>query len=181
MSKQQQSSRTYVLGGLFALLAAFPLVTEMSVSDVPLHGSASAEAIERAFEDRGTQLQLRRLRWSILNDCAQREAAGEENVCPDVNDYDALKRYWLPVDHDSADTIGETITATLEQLSGLQTHILRRAARVGQCPENLDGMLSGFQALCEATIGQGDQRINQLEEATERMRTQPSLHYRLKE
>lgn len=182
---QKRTNREYVLGGLFALLAAFPLVADTQDPAV-LRGAVSQEAIDRAFADRDDQSALRRLRWSVLRDCAQREALGEENVCPDPNDFDALNTYWLPAE-DEAATVEETIEATLEDLGDYERHVLRRAERVGQCPGDLDGILSGFQALCERTIGDGDGRIDQLLEATRRLERRthreegvPSQHYRLK-
>ncbi len=167
MMQHKFSQREYVLGGLFALMAMFPIVTPTSF-DVPLEGNVTAEAIRNAYEDREDQSALRRLRWSILRDCAQREAAGEENACPDPNDYDALKMYWLPTE-EMKDAAEEVVTATLEQLSGYQKNVLRRAQRNGQCPSRLDELLSGFQALCEQTIEAGSYRVDQIKAATERM------------
>lgn len=176
----KRTHREYFLAGLFALLALFPLVTD-SRAEGALEGSATGDAIERAFTDRAHQSARRRLRWSILRDCGQSAA----ETCPDVNDADALKNYWLPVEHSAADTdedsVAETIALTLEDLSGNERHILRRAMRIGQCLPHLDGVRSGFQALCEQTIGTTDVRLDQLEEATARMQGDaPSQHYRLK-
>ncbi len=183
---QKRTNREYVLGGLFALLAAFPLVADTQGIAL-LEGSVTQDVIDRAFEDRQDQSSVRRLRWSVIRDCAKREVNGEPNVCPDPNDFDALKTYWLPKDGETA-TIEETIAATLQDLDEFERNVLRRAARVGQCPKDLDGMVSGFQALCEQTIGAGDERIDQLEEATRRLQQRtrreealPSQHYRLKQ
>lgn len=161
------SQREYVLGGLFALMAMFPIVTPTSF-DVPLEGNVTAEAIRNAYEDREDQSKLRRLRWSILRDCAQREAAGETNACPDPNDYDALKTYWLPVE-EMKDAADEVVSATLEQLSGYQKSVLRRAERNGQCPRDLDFLLPGFQALCEQAVKEGNNRVDLIKAAAERM------------
>lgn len=165
---KKRTNREYVLGGLFALMAAFPLVTASDL-DVPLEGRVTSDALHRAFDDRDNQSQMRRMRWSILRDCAQREELGEENACPDMNDVDALNRYWLPAEEETA-TIEETIAATLDDLGNYERNILRRAERNGQCPRDLDGILSGFQALCEQQIADGSERIDQIQEAVNRYR-----------
>jgi len=166
--QRRRTNREYVLGGLFALTALFPIATG-TFDGGTAEGNVSQEAIERAFEDREHNAQLRRMRWSVIRDCAQREAAGEENVCPDPNDYDALRTYWLPKEEDIA-TIEETIAATLEDLGNYERNILRRAERNGQCPTDLDGILSGFQALCEQSVADGSERTDQIQEAVNRYR-----------
>lgn len=166
--QRRRSNREFVLGGLFALLALFPIATG-TFDGGTLEGRVTGNAIERAFDDRGRQSQLRRLRWSVLRDCAQREAAGEENACPDMNDDEALRTYWLPKDGETA-TIDETIAATLDQLGNVERSLLRRAKRIGSCPPDLDGILSGFQALCERQVAEGTPRLDQIQEAVNRYR-----------
>lgn len=166
--QHRRTKREYVLGGLFALAALFPVATG-TFDGGAIEGNVSRDAIERAFDDRERQSQLRRMRWSVLRDCAQREAAGEENVCPDMNDDAALRMYWLPKEGETA-TVGETIAATLDDLGNYERGILRRAMRNGQCPRDLDGILSGFQALCEQQIADGHPRIDQIQEAVNRYR-----------
>lgn len=177
VQQQKYSTRTYVLGGLFALLAAFPLVTTTAL-DVPLTGSVTGDTVDRAVHDRGTQSAQRRLRWSVLKDCAQREARGEVNACPDINDSDALIRYWVPAQNDGG-MAAAAFSASLEDLREYERHMLRRAVRVGQCPADLDSFVVGFQALCEATVSDDD-RLDHVREATEALTTVPSQHYRLK-
>lgn len=180
---RHRSPREYLLGGAFALLALFPVVT--GTGQVPVTASVFGEAGDIAIEDREHASMLRRMRRDILRDCSIREGEGEENVCPDVNDYDALKRYWFPTEH-SAASAANTAMATLEELTGYQRNVMRRAMRVGQCPPNMDDMVSGFQALCEHVIGQGDTRLDQLVEATRRYirhprgQDAPSQDFRLK-
>ena len=165
MMKRQPTTREYVLGGLFALMAVFPMVTGTAL-DVPLEGRVTQDSIERAFKDRANESTMRRMRWSIMRDCAQREAMGEENVCPDVNDEGAMQRYWLPAEHEAAPA-EDIVKASLEQLGDYEKHILRRAVRVGQCPPTLDGILRGFQALCEDEVSKGTERRDILKEAAD--------------
>ncbi len=183
--KRSYSNREYVLGGLFALMALFPFVTPGTQSS--LDGMVSQDTIERAFSDRAHESTRRRLRWSVLRDCAQRETAGEENVCPDMNDFNALRTYWvtLPepaVEDGSGDT---TLTLTVDELGSHERHILRRARRNGQCPADLDEVTEGLAALCEHEIGTGDTRLDLLEESVRailkapRAKDGPSTHYRL--
>lgn len=160
------TNREYLLGGLFALLAAFPIVTATDLS-VPLHGSVAQEAIERAFRDRDDQSILRRMRWSILRDCAQREALGEKDACPDMNDVDALLDYWTPAVREAAPA-EEAISASMDDLGEYERNVLRRAKRVGQCLTGLDDLVPGFQELCESEIAKGSARIDAIKEAADR-------------
>ena len=164
--KRQPTTREYVLGGLFALMAVFPMVTGTAL-DVPLEGRVTQDSIVRAFKDRANESTMRRMRWSIMRDCAQREAMGEENVCPDVNDEGAMQRYWLPTEENEAAPAEEIVKASVDQLGNYEKHILRRAVRVGQCPPTLDGILRGFQALCDEEVSKGTERRDIIKEAVD--------------
>ena len=161
--KRQPTNREYVLGGLFALMATFPMVTDVGMPS-SLEGRVTPDAVERAFHDRKDESTMRRMRWSVMKDCAQREAKGEENVCPDINDEGAMQRYWLPVEEQSAEA-EEVIAASMEDLGDYQRNILRRARRNGSCPEALDELLPGFQALCDEAVADGSERQNAIKEA----------------
>ncbi len=164
--RRKYSNRECVLGGLFALLAAFPLVTSSDL-DVPLAGSVSQETINRAYDDQASQSVLRRMRWTILRDCAQREALGEANVCPDMNDTEALRNYWNAPAEEEEISANEAIGASIEDLGSYETHILRRARRNGQCPEGLDALVPGFQELCDRTVAEGTPRRDAIQEAVD--------------
>jgi hypothetical protein len=170
--KRPFTTREYVLGGVFSLLAAFPLVTSTTLS-APLAGNVTGDAIERAFDDRAAQSQLRRMRWSVLRDCAQREAAGEEGVCPDVNDADALMDYWTPAVREAAPA-APAIEASMKDLGHVENGILRRARRIGACPSNLDQLVPGFQALCDRTVAESDLHADAITEAARRLAPRPS-------
>jgi len=165
MMKRQPTNREYVLGGLLALMAAFPLVTDVSMS-TPLSANATQDSIERAFDDRADRVMQRRLRWSVLRDCAQREEMGEENACPDINDEKALEQYWLPAEAEPV-IAEEAITASMDELNGYQRSIVRRARRNGQCPQGLDELLVGLQALCEHEVADGADRINAIRDVVD--------------
>lgn len=165
------TTREYVLAGAFALMAAFPLVTDASL-DVPLAGSVTGDAVRRAYHDRAAQSQLRRMRWSVLKDCAQREAAGEEGACPDVNDVRALYDYWTPAVHEAAPE--EAITASMEDLGDFEKGVLRKAGRIGACPANLDALVPGFQELCERTVDKHGRDADAINEAARDLLGKPS-------
>jgi hypothetical protein len=162
LQQRRYTNREYVLAGAFALLALFPIATG-TLSGAAFGGSVAGTDIARAYDDREHQTKLKRLRWSVLRDCAQREAAGEENVCPDPNDYGALRTYWLPKEGETA-TIDETIDLTVKDLGRDEQAILRRASRTGSCPADLDGVRSGFQKLCESMV-KGSPRADAIEDA----------------
>ncbi len=179
---RKPTNREYLLGGLFALLAAFPMVTSVELSS--LEGSAvNRDSIERAFKDRKNESTMRRMRWSVMRDCAQREALGEVNVCPDINDEGAMQQYWLLVDHDAGEEEKEVVKASMDDLGNYEKHILRRARRNGQCPPELDGILIGFQALCDSVVAEGTDRLDVIKEAADlwvgapRVPTRPNGHY----
>lgn len=174
--KRTYTTREYVLGGLFSLMAAFPLVTATGI-DVPLEGRLVGGELADTIGDKENQSALRRMRWSILRDCAQREALGEENACPDVNDYDAMVRYWHP-EGNEAPVAEESVDMSIEDLGDYEAHILRRAQRVGQCPAELDALVPGFQELCKKKVYHDD-RIDVLKAAAGEL-ANPSQHYRLK-
>lgn len=167
MFKRHPTNREYVLGGLFALLAMFPMVTSVELGS--LQGSAvTQEALVRAFKDRENEPTMRRMRWSVMRDCAQREALGEANVCPDINDEGAMQQYWiLTSEHEAAET-DEVVKASMDDLGTYEKHILRRARRNGQCPEELDSILVGFQALCDSVVAEGTDRLDVIKEAADR-------------
>ncbi len=186
--KRQPTNREYVLGGLFALMAMFPMVTSVELGS-GLQGRVTQDTIERAFKDRKNESTMRRMRWSVMRDCAQREALGETNVCPDINDEGAMQRYWLLTDHDAAEEEEESPTkASMDDLGAHEKSILRRARRNGQCPPELDGILAGFQGLCDSVVAEGTDRIDAIKEAADRwvgaprVPKSPSEHYlRLKQ
>lgn len=163
--QRQPTNREYVLGGLFALMAMFPMVSDVGMPTA-LEGRVTQDTIERAFNDRKDGSTMRRMRWSVMKDCAQREAKGEENVCPDINDEGAMQRYWLPVE-EQAHEAADVIKASMDDLGNYEKSILRRARRNGQCPQALDELLPGFQALCDDTVAEGTDRIDAIKEAAE--------------
>jgi hypothetical protein len=169
--KHTYTTREYVLAGAFALLAAFPIVSE-STFDIPLEGNVTRDAVERAFKDRATQSQLRRMRWSVMRDCAQREARGEANACPDINDADQLVDYWTPAVYEAAPA-EEAIAASMSDLGRTEEGILRRARRIGACPANLDNLVPGFQALCDRTVAEGEIQADAINEAARRLAPMP--------
>lgn len=174
--KRQPTNREYVLGGLFALLAMFPMVTSVELTH--LEGSAAnRDTIERAFKDRENESTMRRMRWSIMRDCAQRETKGEKDVCPDINDEGAMQRYWLPVEEQAA-AAEEVITASMDDLGNYERNILRRARRNGQCPEGLDELLPGFQSLCGDAVAEGSERIDAIKEAADKWVGAPRVEQR---
>ncbi len=182
---QPRTPREQLLAGVFAFLALFPLATgsiDMTTSTASVFG----EAGERAVRNRDSLMIERRVRQAILWDCSVREGNGEEGVCPNINDPKAMRGYWLErAPEEEVPTVEETAEATLEDLSGFERGILRRAARLGQCLDGLDEIVPGFQALCEKEIGRGDNRLDVLKHATERLQEQasdedlPSQHYRV--
>lgn len=166
MKLRSYTKREQVLAGFFALAALFPIATG-TFDGAALAGRVSQGEIERAFDDKDEQSRLRRMRWSIIRDCAQREAAGDADSCPDPNDYDALRTYWFPKAGD-AKTVEETIELTVNDLGHDERAILRRVSRTGFCPADLDAVRSGFQALCDKEV-RGSPRADAIEEATRRV------------
>jgi|GEM_PF-4715243 len=174
--KRTYTTREYVLGGLFSLMAMFPLVTATGI-DVPLEGRLIKGDLADAIGSKDDQSALRRMRWSIMRDCAQRESLGEQNICPDAKDYDAMIRYWEPEGND-APVAEASVDMSIEDLGDYEAHILRRAQRIGQCPTELDALVPGFQELCEKKVYHDD-RLDVLKEAAGEL-ANPSRHYRLK-
>lgn len=172
--KRQPTNREYVLGGLFALLAMFPMVTSVEMP-TNLEGSVTQESLTRAFKDRESESTMRRMRWSVMRDCTKREANGEEGVCPDINDADAMIRYWTPVEHPATVQEDDAILASMSDLGDFEKHVLRRAQRVGQCPSGLDEFTPGFQALCEQTAAQRSERRDVIKEAVDQWMGAPRI------
>lgn len=171
---QKRPAHQYILGGFLALVAAFPLATG-SVGDTPLAGSVQGvhgEQAERAQADRANQSRLQRLRWTVMDEC-QRE--GTE--CPDPSDVEALRNYGKDEVHEAA----PDVISVIDLLGDYERAILRRSIRSGQCPEGLDGIVLGFQELCDSAAKDGNSRLDQLQKATKRARratTPPSQNYR---
>lgn len=165
--KRHPTNREYILGGLLALMAMFPMVTSVDLG-FGLQGRVTQDIIERAFKDRKNESTMRRMRWSVMRDCAQREALGEMDVCPDINDEGAMQRYWLLTDHDAAEEEEAVTQASMDDLGSYEKSILRRARRNGQCPPELDGILAGFQGLCDSVVAEGTARIDAIKDAADR-------------
>lgn len=87
------TQREYILGGLFALMAAFPLVT--SSQNVPLEGSVTGGTTA----ERAEQSTLIPMEWNVLCDCDEAET---------------VPASWLPA-QGSVASVEETIRKTLDQ------------------------------------------------------------------
>ncbi len=144
MNTQQKSH--YVLAGLLALVAAFPLVVDTE-GKVLLDASVT-NLREQVKENKDTFRNTRRDYEDAIALCSKRQKDGEDVVCPDVNDPVGIQRFLkgLPSEHEAAPATN--VALKLSNLDDTQAGLLRRYQRAHACPDSMEEILPGFKALC---------------------------------
>lgn len=142
--KRPITKTEYIVGAFFALTALLPVATTedgYSIDVLPPLASVVSDD-SSLMED---HLSMRRLINQAMEICERR---GTE--CPDVNDYDALRRFvrGLPPLHQAASESDTEKPLTILDLTDMQKGMLRRFQRVRVCPDSIDSVLPGFFELC---------------------------------
>lgn len=149
------TKKEYVLAGIFAFIAAYPLATAdegaFGLNILPPIGSlVSVDRGDVNRDDRNTYL---RERAQVMRVCTNRLQNDPETVCPDMNDPTAVRVFLrgLPTVHKAATgSIADTLT--ILDLTETQRGLMRRLIRVRTCPDTLDDILPGFLELCESVL-----------------------------
>lgn len=146
--KRPITKTEYIVGAFFALTALLPVATTedgYSIDVLPPLASVVSDD-SSLMED---HLSMRRLINQAMEICERR---GTE--CPDVNDYDALRRFvrGLPPLHQAASESDTEKPLTILDLTDTQKGMLRRFQRVRLCPETMDDILPGFFGLCSRLL-----------------------------
>lgn len=148
--RRRFSKREYVLGGLFALIALFPLATKPDGEEVEiLPPLASVVGRREVLELRDERTQQMRMHEKALDICVRRGDA----ECPDVNNYGELRQFMrgVPVMHNAAFEV-VTMPLTTSDLTDVQGGMLRRYMKVRTCPTELNDILPGFFDLCTSIL-----------------------------
>jgi hypothetical protein len=143
------TKREYVLAGVFAFIAAFPLVTATDGAhnvDI-LPPLASIVGRREVMELRNERNLFQREKAKMLEACENRE---EE--CPNINDIGAVRRFLRGLPPIVASTGATNSMLTILELTDYQQGILRRFGRIRTCPETLNDILPGFYELCTSTL-----------------------------
>lgn len=159
--RRRFSKREYVLGGLFALIALFPLATEPDGEEVEiLPPFASVVGRREVLELRHERSQQVRMQKEVMDICARRD----DVECPDINNYDEMRRFMrgVPVMHDAAVEM-ITMPLTTSDLSDVQGGLLRRFLKVRTCPDALNDILPGFFDLCSSLLDETEDTRPRLE------------------
>lgn len=179
----------YVLLGLFALVAAFPLATGVALSmDTPL---AALVSPHKALQLREDARELQREHARIVEICMERAAKDETVVCPDINDPKAIRAFLKNRKVQETET-GSTVTEEdgtpvlrESDLNEVQRGWIRRYQRVQRCPINLNEVLPGFYELCVKSLRGGSRSkirgiINDLANIQERRnKSAPTLEEKI--
>ncbi len=151
------TKKEYVLAGVFAFIAAFPLATAsdgvFSVEILP--PLASVVGRREVMELRNERNLFQREKAKLLETCENRAQKNPDIVCPDINDTNAVRRFMrgLPfMVHPAAGTGTVELVNTVFDLTENQRGILRRFERLRTCPETLNDILPGFYELCLSTV-----------------------------
>jgi hypothetical protein len=146
----------YVLAGVLALVAAFPVVTDVSMlgSDLSVTASLlSSKAIKEQAKD--NQIDYRQNRRDFQKAralCQELQSQGKEVNCPNINDADDL-RVFLATHENAVEAVEGTGAAlTVSDLNTFQLNLLRRYKNIHSCPKALNDVLPGFYALCQANV-----------------------------
>jgi len=146
----------YVLLGIFAFVAGFPLATATdgwSFDVVPLGSILSPREV---IEQRANNVMMRRENNEIRRICMKRLGDDETVECPDINNAIQVERFLIgkPI-HLEASGSGEVMSGALHvtDLGTAEASMLRRFKRTGTCPDGLDKFLPGFGALCLEEVG----------------------------
>lgn len=147
--KRPITKTEYIVGAFFALTALLPLATTedgYTIDVLPPLASVVSDGSELMTD----HLAQRRLINQAMEICERR---GVE--CPDVNDYDALRRFIRGESavHEAASETGSNVITILD-LTETQKGMLRRFQRVRVCPDGLDDVLPGFFNLCSTLLKQ---------------------------
>lgn len=146
----------YVLLGIFLFVAGFPLATATdgwSFDVVPL---GSVLTPHQVLEIRENQVEVRRANAKVRRLCMKRVGEDATVECPDINNAVEVERFLLgkPLREEAATETGVMVRALrMTDLGQSETAMLRRFKRAGNCPQGLDAIIPGFNALCIETIG----------------------------
>ncbi len=150
------TKKEYVLAGVFAFIAAFPLATStdgaFAVDLLP--PLASVVGRREVMELRNERNVLQRQRSKIMEVCENRAQTNPDVECPDINDSEAVRRFMrglVPFTPDT-DTGATKAIISIFDLSENQRGTLRRFERLRTCPETLNDILPGFYELCLSTL-----------------------------
>ncbi len=147
----------YFLAGVLAFVAAFPLVTDVSMvgSDLSLaastlsRGAIRQQALENVQDYRANRRDFQKSREL----CQELQAQGSDVTCPDVND--AAGIYTFLSTHKNADPVAvdtEKNILSMSDLNAFQTNLMRRYQKIHTCPETMKGYLPGFYELCQSLL-----------------------------
>jgi len=157
----------YVLSGVLAIVAAFPLATDLALPSggFDLGASLLTEVQQKAKGNQDENNEKRRLVREIQKVCRERSATNPEVRCPDVNDSKAVTLFLrsgkVVEVHSAATDSGSTVKTLLpmDELSDKQRLMLRRFQRAGTCPEGLRDYTAGFYELCVESLKHTKPRV----------------------
>lgn len=150
----------YILAGFLTLAALIPLATTTNRLGSVFAPLASLTAREKL----GIQDDLReqrRLTGEFRRLCAEKTGKDPAFVCPDINDYGAVRMFLKKGKSATSTETGSTVEPPsmkmlrLFQLNDHQRSLIRRYQRVRKCPDGLNDYLPGFLELCESQLTKG--------------------------
>jgi hypothetical protein len=102
------------------------------------------------MEDRSTWNIERRAYKRIVEECIRKITAGENIICPNINDIAGIRAFLRGETAQSSSSVSSrTPVLTLEDISDGDLSLLRRYQRIQLCPEGLKtGKKAGFYELC---------------------------------
>ncbi len=150
------TKKEYVLAGVFAFIAAFPIATAtdgaFAVDLLP--PLASVVGRREVIELRSERHEFQRERTKVMEVCANRAKTDPDVECPDLNDPAAVRRFMrglVPFEPETGTGVTEAVISIFD-LSEHQRGTLRRFERLRTCPEALNEILPGFYELCLSTV-----------------------------
>jgi hypothetical protein len=150
------TKKEYVLAGVFAFIAAFPLATASNGAFTVdlLPPLASVVGRRDVMELRSERHEFQRQRAKVMEICDKRANTDADVECPDMNDPAAISRFMRGLESLEPDT-GTGVTEAVISIFDLSDHqrgTLRRFERLRTCPETLNDILPGFYELCLSAV-----------------------------
>ncbi|HVW66889.1 MAG TPA: hypothetical protein VHA78_04135 [Candidatus Peribacteraceae bacterium] len=147
----------YVLAGILALVAAFPLaVHQPELADVSLSATVATTQQQEALNHYSDYRQNLRDYQKATQICIQLRAEGKDITCPDVNDYDAIQRFlngdYAVVSQEASSSSSSTPVLQQSDLNVSEQNLLRWYQRINFCPVSLQNSMPAFYNLCESTL-----------------------------
>ena len=161
----------YVLAGVFAFVAAFPVLVPSPLG-IPsdLQAAVATHQQQRALDSKDEYRAQRRDYAKAMALCIHLRATGKDVVCPSVNDYGAIQIFLdnngdVPVSSSSTSSVASASSvssvashsseASRLQVSDLttgQTQLLRWYRKINSCPDTLKQSSPDFYTLCKAFL-----------------------------